>query len=102
MTLAPFAALEQRLNAAVVHRLANAQAVYQGGQPFGVMFDRAPADPFNGAADVAGLTAGFCAANTPGLAQGSELVIDGVAHTVAGSVQPDAGGWVSVSVYPST
>jgi hypothetical protein len=36
----------------------------------------------------------------PGLAEGGELVIDGVTYVVSSPVQPDASGWVSVSVYP--
>ena len=101
MSLAPFAALESRLNGAVQKHIANATATYQGGASFGVLFDRTPADPFgNGAVDAAAYSAGFVAANAPGLAEGSTLVIDGVAYTVASGVQPDAGGWVTLSVYP--
>ena len=101
MTLAPFAALESRLNGAVQKRLANATAVHNGGASFGVLFDRAPADPFgNGAVDSAACTVAFCVANAPGLAEGSTLVIDGAAYVVASGVQPDAGGWVTLSVYP--
>lgn len=101
MTLAPFAALEARVNRAVQQRLANAVAVYQGGEPFGVLFDRAASDPFGGAVDAAALTVAYCVANTPGIQEGSELLIDGAAHTVTGQVQPDAGGWVVLSVYPT-
>lgn len=101
MTIAPFAALESRLNSAVQKRLANATAVHNGGAPFGVLFDRSPADPFgNGAVDAAAYSVSFVAANAPGLAEGGTLVIDGVAYTVASGVQPDAGGWVSLAVYP--
>lgn len=98
--LAPFAALETRLNSAVQARLANAEAVYMGGEPFGVLFDRIAADPFSSAVDTASLSVAYCIANTPGIADGSELAIGGVAHIVAGQVQPDAGGWVVLSVYP--
>lgn len=101
MTLAPFAALESRVNRAVQSRLANAVAVYQGGEPFGVLFDRAASDPFGGAVDAAALTVAYCVANTPGIQEGRELLIDGAAHTVTGQVQPDAGGWVVLSVYPT-
>ena len=100
MTLAPFAALESRLNGAVQKRLSNATATYNGGAPFGLLFDRSPADPFGGAVDVAACTAAFCLANAPGLAEGGELVINGTAYIVASGVQPDAGGWVSLTVYP--
>lgn len=101
MTIAPFAALESRLNSAVERRLANATATHQGGEPFGVLFDRTPADPFGtGAADVAAFSASFCLANAPGLGEGGELVIDGTAYIAAAGPQPDAGGWVTLPVYP--
>lgn len=101
MTTAPFASAMQMLADSVPGTLANATAVYNGGTPFGVLFDRAPSDPFgNGAVDASTCTAAFCLANVPGLAEGGELVIDGAAYVVTSGVQPDAGGWVSVAVYP--
>lgn len=100
MSLAPFATLEARVNNAVQARLANATAVHLGGEPFGVLLDRTSADPFGGAVDTAALTVAYCIANTPGIAEGSELAINGAAHIVNGQVQPDAGGWVVLSVYP--
>lgn len=100
MSLAPFATLEARVNNAVQARLANATAVHLGGEPFGVLLDRTSADPFGGAVDTAALTVAYCIANTPGIAEGSELAINGTAHIVNGQVQPDAGGWVVLSVYP--
>lgn len=100
MSIAPFAALESRLNSAVQARLANATAVHLGGEPFGVLLDRTSADPFGGAVDTAAITVAYCIANTPGIAEGSELAINGVTHIVTGQVQPDAGGWVVLSVYP--
>ncbi|HCE28484.1 MAG TPA: hypothetical protein DET46_06690 [Comamonadaceae bacterium] len=101
MSLAPFSALESRLNSAVQKHIANATAVHNGGAPFGVLFDRSPADPFGtGAVDSARHDVSFVAANAPGLAEGGTLVIDGAAYTVASGVQPDAGGWVTLSVYP--
>ena len=103
MSLAPFAALEARVNSVVQARLANATATYQGGGPFGLLFAReasSAAETFGGALDVAVLTVAYCVANTPGIVEGAELVINGVAHIVTGPVQPDAGGWVVLSVYP--
>lgn len=91
---------QARINGAVERAHANATATYQGGEPFGVLFDRAASDPYGQAVDVAALEVGYCVANTPGVREGSELVIDGVVHVVNGPVQPDAGGWVSLSVYP--
>lgn len=89
-----------RINGAVVRAHANALATYQGGEAFGVLFDRTASDPFGPAVDVAALSVGYCVVNTPGVREGSELVIDGVVHKVTGPVQPDAGGWVNLSVYP--
>ena len=89
-----------RINDAVVRSHANATAAHLGGEPFGVLFNRASADPFGGAVDTAELTVAYCIANTPGIAEGGELAINGVAHIVTGQVQPDAGGWVVLSVYP--
>src|SRR3990167_6902090 len=82
MSLAPFSALESRLNSAVQKHIANATAVHNGG------------------VDSARHDVSFVAANAPGLAEGGTLVIDGAAYTVASGVQPDAGGWVTLSVYP--
>lgn len=100
MAMNLFASLEQRVNNAVERRLANAQAVYLGGEPFGVVLDRTTSNPLDGTVDVATITVGYCVANTPGIHEGCELRIDGVAHTVSGQVQPDAGGWVELSVHP--
>ncbi|MDP4074204.1 hypothetical protein [Acidovorax sp. A1169] len=100
MSLNPFAALEARVNSTVQARLSNAIAVYQGGAEFGVIFERAVADPLTGAVDTAQHTCSFCIANTPGLHEGSELVINGTTYVVATGVQPDAGGWVDLDIYP--
>lgn len=100
MTLAPFADREARLNRAVEVHLSNASAVYLGGEPFGVTFARKAADPYAGAVDTAQHTCSFCIANTPGLHEGSELVINGTTYVVATGVQPHAGGWVDLDIYP--
>lgn len=101
MTIAPFADAMHTLNASIPAVLANATASHNSGTPFGVLFDRAPADPFGtGAVDSAACTVSFVAANAPGLVEGGTLAIDGVTYTVASGVQPDAGGWVTLSIYP--
>jgi len=97
MSLSPFANLEQRVNSAVESRLANAQAVYQGGEPFAVVFDSGAAEMFGNDGDTADLpeyAVSLYLGKTPGLAEGSKLTIDGKAYTVAGGVQPDSSGWV--------
>ena len=99
--LAPFADIEAMLNRDTVGMLANATATWQGGVPFGVLFDRAESEPFGpGAVDTASMSCSFCVVNAPGIAQGAELTIGGVVYVVAGPVQPDAGGWVTLAVYP--
>ena len=101
--LAPFAAVEALVNQGTVGMLANTTATWQGGEPFGVLFDRAETEPFGaGAVDAATMTCSFCVVNAPGIRQGSELAIGGVVHIVAGPVQPDAGGWVDLAVYPKS
>lgn len=101
MTAAPFAAAMHMLNASVPGVLANATATHQGGEPFGVLFERAGADPFgNGAVDSSACSVAFDLAHAPGLAEGGELVIGGVAYVVASGVQPDASGWATLSIYP--
>lgn len=98
MTTAPFAAAMHMLNASVPAVLANATATHNSGAPFGVLFDRAGQDRFDGALAATAFTASFCVSNAPGLAEGSTLVVGGVAYAVAGPVEPDAGGWVSVAL----
>ncbi|MBX9937113.1 MAG: hypothetical protein K2Y10_11035 [Burkholderiaceae bacterium] len=95
-----FSALEARVNAACTQHLANATANYNGGPAFGVMFDRAGNDPFDGALDATGYSCSFSLGYAPGLAKGDELVIDGVIYIVSGPVQPDSSGWVHVPLYP--
>lgn len=71
-------------------------ALYNG-RAFNVILNREQTDAFGGGglvADAPALFASFDTSNTPGLAEGSVLTIGGVAYTVAGGVQPDAGGWV--------
>ena len=89
-----------RINGAVVRAHANATATFNGGEPFGVLFDRNPTEPFGGAASAADLVCAFDLASAPGLVEGSVLVINGAPHVVAGGVEPDASGWVTVAVYP--
>lgn len=100
MTSTAFAALEARINAACTQHLANAVATYNGGPAFGVLFTRAGDDPFDGALDVASHACSFDLANAPGLATKHELVIDSVVYIVSSPVQPDASGWVRVTLYP--
>ncbi|WP_027730880.1 hypothetical protein ABL850_14765 [Variovorax paradoxus] len=94
----PFAALEDRVNAAVEARLSNALASFNGGEAFGVVFDRLPVQLIDGYAESAGPEASFDIARAPGLAHGSVLVIDGVGYSVTGGLEPDRSGWVTVQL----
>lgn len=97
MLLAP--SRQDRINGAVARAHANATATYQGGEPFGVILDRSASDSFGNAVDAAQITVAYCVANTPGVREGSVLVVGGVPHKVVGTVQPDAGGWVVLTIY---
>lgn len=99
-TATPFAGYGAMLNAYVQLMLGNAIASLPGGSAFAVVFERGASDSLSGVVDACAYTVAFDAAHTPDLAQGHELVIDGIAYTVSSGVQPDASGWVSLTVYP--
>ena len=89
------------INAGVSATLTNAVATFSGHPPFGVVFDRASADGFDsGAVTGANFSASFCAANAPGMVEGSSLSVNGITYRVASGVEPDAGGWVTVDLIP--
>ena len=99
-SLAPFAAAEARLNAAVQRRLSNAMASWQGGQAFGVIFERSPLEGFLGdAVTTDSKTVSMCVANAPGIAEGSTaLVLSGQPCEVTGPVVADASGWATFPI----
>lgn len=100
---APFAARESRLNSAVERHLTNAEVVFNAGAPFGAVFGREAANPFGGeSVDAAEHTLGFIASRAPALAEGDEVLVNGVVYRVTGDVQPDESGWLTVNVYPAT
>lgn len=89
--------VEQSINAAAIAMLANATAIYQGGTPFGVIFDRAPQESLDLIGGYAP-TCGLEVASAPGIEQDSVLHIDGVAYSVAGPVEPDSSGWATLQL----
>lgn len=95
--LAPFAARQRRLNAAVQRRLADAVAVWRGGEPFGVLLDQGAHEAF-GEVATGDISCSLPLACAPGLSRGDELVVNGVAYEVAAPVQPDASGWVALQL----
>lgn len=93
-SLAPFAAAEARLNAAVQRRLSNATATWQGGEPFLVILDRKQHEGLG-----VGLYEPSCSlplGSAPGLDQGGVLVIEGQEWTVIEPVVADSSGWATV------
>lgn len=96
----PFARSLQRLNAAVVSRLANATATFGGGEPFPVLFDREGVQPAGYAVDVDVAVAQFEFSCAPGLTRGSVLVINGEPWRVNSDARPDESGWVTVELHP--
>ena len=99
---APFAALEQRLNRAVLRHLANASGAWNGGPPFALLWDTQQQDDGGYLPEVATIpvhTVSLCVANTPGIAEGSTgLAVDGKPCRITGPVVPDAGGWAMFPV----
>ena len=97
-----FARSIARLNASVERRLANAIGTWEGGEEFGVLFDRGQDEGFmEDAVTAVRHTVSMCVANAPGIAEGSAgLSVDGVVHLVSGPVVPDAGGWATFTVIP--
>ncbi|MDH6185301.1 hypothetical protein [Polaromonas sp. CG_23.6] len=100
MTLPPFFDIDALINQGCAATLANAVASYQGGAPFGVILDSAPADPFNGVLDASSRICGFDGGHAPGIVEGSMLLINGAAHRVAGGTVPDETGWLQLQVFP--
>lgn len=99
-TLAPFAALESRVNSAVFERLCNAVAALDGGPEFGVIFERPYSDPFGQSvvdAEQCQCTAPMAAVQA--LRQGSALTVSGVRYRVE-RVEPDGTGGALVILYP--
>ena len=103
--LAPFAAIEQMVDTAVISVLANATASWQGGPAFGVIFDSSEGGRFISDAPMTAVrcTVSLCSANCPGIAEGSAgLTVGGKPCRVTSPVVPDAGGWASFTVtFPS-
>jgi|GEM_PF-2540751 len=92
-SIAPFAAIQQRANAAVMQRLANAVARVDGGEPFGVIFESPYGDAFGGDVDSRSPQCKGSAEMLGSLQRGDELHIDDRPYSVQ-SAQPDGDGLV--------
>ena len=96
---APFAQVDALINQGVSQLLANAMASWQGGKPFGVVFNRTPLEGFLAdAATAERHTVAMPVADAPGIAEGSTgLLVGGQPCQVTGPVVQDASGW---AVFP--
>ena len=100
MSLAPFAALEQRVNSVVFERLSNAIAAADGGPDFGVMFERPYADPFGpGVVDAEQCQCTAPMASVQSLHQGSALTVGGTRYRIE-RIEPDGTGGALVVLFP--
>lgn len=93
MSLAPFAALESRVNNAVFTRLANAEVSIDGGSAFGGIFDDGYAP---GAVGPLGMASSqpsvvVSATRVPAQPVGKAVTVNGIAYQVA-AVEPDGVG----------
>ena len=95
----PFARIEQRINQAVMTRLANAQAqLSAGGQAFNVVYDApATAESFDGQVDTLAPTCLGTQAELGALARGDTLLIDARSFAVERS-EPDGTGLVRLTL----
>jgi hypothetical protein len=92
-----FAAIAQNVNAATTRALADASAVYKGGEPFGVLFGLQPVNPIE-LVESAGPRASFEGRFTPGLVYADVLLINGEPFSVVGGLEPDSSGWLNVQL----
>lgn len=95
--ITPGAERAARVRSAGERHHANAVCVFEGSDPFGVIFDRTPKDSL-GFVGGRALACSFSISKAPGLIQGGKLVIDGVAFEVVEPVEPDASGWVKLQL----
>lgn len=87
---APFAALESRINAAALTKLANA-VVMRGAETASGVFDGPAREIFNGMVHTTEPTLVLAEDALPGLARGQVLNIDGDDYEVREVLDPDAG-----------
>lgn len=95
MATAPFAALQQRVNSAVLARLANAQAIVGAQEPVPVIFDQPYAAPFDAQVDATEPECLGRSQDLASLARGGSIVVDGRTFQVL-RVEPDGTGLTRV------
>ena len=86
-----FAALESRLNSAVLQRLSNAEATLPGGTVVPVIFDNGYAQGLGGMVETSQPSCQIASTEAAALVQGGVLAIGAVSYRVA-EVHPDGTG----------
>lgn len=99
MPAAPFASLQQRLNRAVLGRLADAMAQVGAGEPFAVLFEQPYAAAFDGQFDAAAPECLGDSAQLAGVQRGSAITINGTAYVVE-RAEPDGTGMTRLVLRP--
>lgn len=97
MATAPFQPVQQRINSAVLRRLANAEATV-GGMAVPVIFDKPYSDPFAGQIDAMAPVCTGASADLAGLERDSAIAIDGVEYRVE-TAEPDGTGLTRLVLY---
>lgn len=87
--MASFAAIEERINDAVIRRLANATADFGSGVAIGAIFDNNYKSVFD--IDASGPAITVSSAALPSSAHGTPVSVNGVSYTVSGA-RPDGTG----------
>lgn len=90
MTITPFAAIEQSINAEVLANLANAAATF-GGAQVPVIFDNSYAQAMAGMVEASMPSCQAATADVAALVQGSTLTINAMSYRVT-EVHPDGTG----------
>lgn len=88
---APFAALESRLNSAVLQRLSNAEATLSSGTVVPVIFDNGYAQGLGGMVETSQPSCQLASTDAATLAQGGTLAIGAMSYRVA-EIHPDGTG----------
>lgn len=100
-SLAPFAAVESRLNASVLRRLANATATWQGGAPFRAILEVEQGAEFVPGAPITAerRSLSLAVSSCPGIAEDAVgLTVNGIPYRVVSPVVADSTGWAVISV----
>lgn len=96
---APFAALEARINAVTLAKLANVTATWNATTAVDGVFDAAYVSPLDVTASAAPVFR-CLAADVPGVAYGDDLTVSAQAYRIVG-IRPDGQGFVELKLEQS-